>query len=248
MYSHPSLQPGTSRIPLLERPQPVRSPSHTSAHARGGSRVPKIRARRLRPKLLASYVLLGLSITLMSLFGGIYIQGQSAGRSLYRGNLLARTSEVASLANSASEEGFSYVLTGDTAEKEISLAKLASATISLREMAADAQLTSDEGRLFAEVLVALHAQDTAGARVLRWVLQDRRRRARDRYDRYEEALDAEAAMLVDLRAHLRTQNAKDRDATARKSAELTLLVGLAAVLVAIAAGSAFARETSPNRC
>ena len=196
---------------------------------------------RLRPKLIVSYVLLGLSITLISLVGGRYIQHQSTMRTSYRSDLLVRTSEIATLANSASEEGFSFVLTGEPEEKKRSLGKLAAARGALGEMASDAELSAEERRLFAEAILALDGQVTA-ARALFDAYSNTGGMTRKSYDRYEDALDAHAAKLTALREQLRNQNVEDRTAAACQSSQLTLLIGFVSMLVAAAVGSALARN------
>ena len=193
--------------------------------------------------MIASYVLLGLSITLLSLFGGRYIHQESVGRTSYRGNLLERTSEIASIANSASEEGFSFVITGDPNERESSLAKLATATGNLQQLAGDPQLAEEEHRLFASAVSALQAQTTAASEFFD-AYSDTGAVVRGRYDRYEAALDGQASKLIELRDYLRSQNVKDRAAVAQVSARLTLLIGFAAMLIAAAVGGAFARHVT----
>ncbi len=196
--------------------------------------------QRLRSKLVTSYVLLSLSITLLTLVGARHIEEGAARRASQRADLVARTSEVMFLVSSASEEGFSFALVGDEIEKTKSLSKLGAATSRLRELEAYAALAPDE-RSFAErAMVALRTQKSAATRLFDGL--ERSGFDRDRYDAYEVALDDSTDKLTELRAAMRARNVLEREVSAHNSERLIVFVGLAAVLLAIGIGSAFARR------
>jgi PAS domain S-box-containing protein len=199
----------------------------------------------LRLKLLASYVALGVCITLLSMLGGRTIQHRAERESAGRADLLHRAMDVASLTSSASEEGFSFVLTGEPQEKERALAKLDAAETHALELRSQAQQGDIERARLTKVVSAV--RELRGAATRMFDGYERAGRVDlESYDGYETALDALAGQVDELRTLTEAQNLREAEYVRRRSDRLTFLIGLLAVLVATGAGITFAdRVTKP---
>jgi len=85
-----------------------------------GRAVARVRCRMsrlgIRGKLVMSYLCLGAGVMLLSVFAERHIEREVQRSALRRMDLLRQTQTLASLASSASEDGFSYVQAGDVIE------------------------------------------------------------------------------------------------------------------------------------
>jgi hypothetical protein len=105
-----------------------------------------VRSRRLETTLVSGYVALSVLITLLSLLGGRVIQWHAEIERALRTDLVQRTEQLLSLAGSISEEGFSYVVSGDVHEEQQTLTKLAELDMRALKMRSQASLSDGESR------------------------------------------------------------------------------------------------------
>ena len=200
------------------------------------------RARfRLLPKLVASYAALGLCITLLSLLGGHYIQERATREAAQRNGLHRATSALLSLVNSASEEGFSYVLVGDATEKRSALAKFEDAAARARDLPTGTELSVEE-RTLVEGLERAVAQLRAVATAMFDGYESTHRVSIARYAGYEAGIDDLNDRLSELLGSLEARDAQATRTARRQSDLLTVLVGVTTVLVAVALGTVFGRR------
>jgi signal transduction histidine kinase len=197
----------------------------------------------LRGKLVVSYICVGASALLLSIFANRYVQSQAERAVAGRVELLRRTADLSSVASSASEEGFSYVVSGDDEERRHATEKLQLLVTKAHDLPRLDTLSTEEILLVARV-------DDAAVRM---------RRAEenmfegydlsglvphDNYEAYEVTIDALVDTIAVLEIAERAQ-ATERTAIAlRRSTRLTIGIGLVALLLAVAAGSAIGRRVT----
>jgi PAS domain S-box-containing protein len=200
----------------------------------------------LRPKLLASYVTLGVCITLLSLLGGGYNQRRANRAIDAKADLLGRTVDVASLCSSASEEGFSYLIAGEPQEKASTFAKLDSAAAKAIDLRTSYGRGDEEvGTRLTQVIAAVGQLRTAAT--LMFAGYERSGVAeRKSYEAYDEALDELAAQVNALHAFIRAQNVQEAARVRRVSDGLTVLIGLFAVCIAVGVGVAFSGRVTKS--
>jgi PAS domain S-box-containing protein len=196
---------------------------------------------RLLPKLVVSYVVLGICITTLSLLGGWCIQEGSARRSTGRSMILRRTFELSSMAGSAYEEGFSFVLTGEDAERTKALAKIEGAAADIRGLREETTLIPEERRLLRVTSDAVERMRGAATDLFMGFERTGVVSA-DRYQAYEAGIDGLTETIDALRASVLAENARDRETSRRTSSLLTVMVGLGAVLIGGGVGGTFARR------
>ncbi len=203
--------------------------------------VASARPARLLPTLALTYAILGVAITALSLLGGWYVQQRNAHRSATRADVVAKASELSSYIGSASEEGFSFVLTGSAEEKERAFEKVDMAEAYARSLAHDAPLTSGELDLvtriqrdiavFRATMVGLFGGDERSGGV-----------SPAEYDAYEGAIDEATEAVSELRGAALVENRRDGAAAQRVVFCLTAAWGVVLVALGVAAGLLIGRR------
>jgi signal transduction histidine kinase len=192
----------------------------------------------LRWKLVASYASLGALVTLLSLLAGYYVHERSQQRRAEEASFRGGTQQLQSLVASASEEGFSYVVSGDAEEAARFMAKIASARVSCEGLLVAPRLSESERTALWAVVASIDQMRDAGLALFEGYERTRGVDSRS-YQAYENGIDgawdAVAALDVAGRAH-----ATRDEASVRRTAELlTLGIGALAVVVAIGWGLLF---------
>jgi signal transduction histidine kinase len=215
---------------------PHPAPAPLDLHAVFG----RFRRFRLQTKLVISHVMVGALLTVLSLLAAHYVHGKADGRHADRAVVTAGVQELYSLVASASEEGFSYVLSGDVGERARFVAKLDAAgrrcdALSIVTLSHDERLSLNEVRRDVERLRA------AGAAMFE-TYEATHRFAPDRYEAYEAAVDGtwDATAALDLIAS--TQTALGGVMARRDSYRFSLAIGLLAIAVAVGLGGALGRR------
>ncbi len=98
----------------------------------------------LQSKLVASYLSVGLALTLLNLVAAHVLERNASKIDASRAETARMSKELSLTASSAFEEGFSFVLSGDEAEKAQCLAKLASVLVQTRALALRPGITAEE--------------------------------------------------------------------------------------------------------
>ena len=205
-----------------------------------------VRSLRLRAKLVASYTLLGVCITLVTLIGGRMAQANAYRENLRLGELLRSTQEMATLAESASEEGFAYVVSsGDPEERDTFFQSLHGIETKARSVQDGASITTGEHEALASIVACGERVRLIGPTMFR-AHEEVGTVPREVYVAYEDAIDqlnvATAALssLASLEFEHQLSRARVR------SDWLTVLVGLVAVAAAAALGTTLGRRiTAP---
>jgi PAS domain-containing protein len=203
------------------------------------------RSSRLRAKLVASYTLLGVGITLMSLVGGRFAQADAYRENLRLGELLRSTEEIATLAKSASEEGLAFVVSGDTEERHTFFQSLDRAEAKARSVQDGASITTGEREVLATIVACGEHVRGVGPDMFR-TYAETNAVSREVYLAYEEAIDqlADATSALSSLASMEFERALSRARV--RSDWLTLLAGLLAVAAAAAVGTTLGhRITAP---
>jgi signal transduction histidine kinase len=205
---------------------------------------PKSR-RSLKAKLISSYVAISLVITLMSLAGGRLIEWDVGRQRGAFSELLQKSAELLSLAGSISEEGFSYIVSGDESEAEKTLAKLKE--FHSRAFEARGSLSPDDPKAAALDVVQANADHLRDAAVEMFgEFRVKRSISREIYEHYDDAVDQLSDQIKVLHAVV-AEELVTRERRAQRMADwLTLAAGIATVLAGLGMGRAFGlRITRP---
>jgi PAS domain S-box-containing protein len=200
-----------------------------------------VRSRRLETTLVTGYVALSVLITLLSLLGGRVIQWHAEIERALRTDLVQRTEQLLSLAGSISEEGFSYVVSGDVHEEQQTLTKLAELDMRALKMRSQESLSDGESRGLAGVI---HGAEQLRAEAAQMFAAYRAtgRVPNERYVTYDAAVDDLAADIETLRGAVATQLEVDLRRAQRTADWLTLLAGIAAVSTGLGVGRVLGRR------
>src|ERR1700733_9443729 len=220
--------PSASAIPIMDATPGIGQP-------------PEIRSRRLETTLVTGYVALSVLITLLSLLGGRIIQWHAEVERVQHMDLVQRADRLLALAGSISEEGFSYVVSGDPHEAQQTLSKLADLEARTLQMRSGGSLSDAESRGLAGVL--------RGAQQLRseatQMFESYRTTGRvpsERYVGYDAAVDDLAAGIETLRTAMATQLEVDLKEAERTADWLTLIAGIAAISTGLGVGRVLGRR------
>src|SRR5580700_4168479 len=198
---------------------------------------------RLQTKLIASYVALGTLVTVLSLFGGRLIQAQGARHRLQGIEMLRATWELGAFVNSASEEAFSFVLTGELQEEEKAISKLDAAHMVARNLSFDGEMTPEERSSLDQVAAGADRLRQAATGIFDDYRRDRAVSAAS-YGAYEAEIDGLTDRLAELRGIALAENARSAARARRISDELTVLIGMLSVGIAAAIGSVLSRRAA----
>ncbi len=197
---------------------------------------------RLKHKLMVSYGALGALITVLSLLSGNYVNRRGERARLEQDLVMAATTRLASQVGSASEEGLSYVMSGDVAELAGFRAKLDAARDALTDLASARSLTGPERAALDEASVAVNRIDIGCLGDVPMEYPSTRRVAPGTYDGYEAAIDHAQETLAALVSAHRARRAEVESAAQATSRVMTLGIGLLAVALAIALGAFLGRR------
>ncbi len=195
----------------------------------------------LRSKLLLYGLGLGAGILLVSLLAGRWVEQQAQHGVAHRTDLLLRTEELATLAGSASEEGFSYVLVGDPQERERALSKLYALGVRVRGMSSIAAVAHIDTAHVAGVSSAADDFQQAGQAMFA-SFDETGAVPRVVYSAYEDALDRLVDKIAALDAAAQGQAEIDAASTRRTSNLLSLAISLAVLVLAFVCASALGRR------
>jgi signal transduction histidine kinase len=197
--------------------------------------------RTLEARLVASYVAVSVLITLTSLVGGRLIQWNAERERTRFGGFLQETESLLSLAGSISEEGFSYIVSGDESEAESTLTKLnefQAQTSALRNLAAAGEREAHE--LDEVTSQSTHLRDAALGMFGEFRVEHRI--SKDAYEGYDGAVDRLSVAITRLRGEV----SRELDARVRRAQTiadwLTVAAGLASVLMGVALGRSIGRR------
>jgi signal transduction histidine kinase len=188
----------------------------------------------LRTKLVASYVALSVTITFASIIAGQYVHSRADD---LRGRHAAVTrgiGEIATLAGSAYEEGFSFVLAGDPEERTFAADKLAIAETGARELRG-ASLSDGESVALDRVIAALAVLRLASTAMFDDFERDHAV-ARYRYETYDGAIDGASQAIASLDRAAVEESARGHESIRRTSDLLNAAIGLLAIAGAILGG------------
>jgi two-component system, sensor histidine kinase and response regulator len=195
----------------------------------------------LQTKLAASYIALGVCIVLLTLAAGTHVERQAEHRRANRFDVLDRIEKLWALTASASEEGYSYIISGEAEEAEKCLGKIDAAISGIDALCARDELAPAERDAAASALVALRSLRELAAGVFERFAVVHAFPAED-YHAYDRAIDVAADQVSRLDDVASAQTAKDAAMDRATRDRLTLLIGLVAVLIAIVAGIGFGRR------
>ena len=196
---------------------------------------------RFRTKLLASYVALGATITLVGLVGARTIEARADRQVAARTELIRRTWEISSQANSAAEQAFSFVIAGDADERVRSLDKIEAATSGLRDFDSQDGKTADEALTIKSLLLRAGELRLAADAMFEG-FGSQRGVPHPEYERFETALDELLVTLVRFRDDVRAENARVRERAETAATWLTVLVAIAGVALTFVSGHLLSRR------
>jgi PAS domain S-box-containing protein len=200
-----------------------------------------VRSRRLETTLVTGYVALSVLITLLSLLGGRIIQWHAEVERIVRTDLLQRTEQLLSLAGTISEEGFSYVVSGDPHEAQQALSKLAELEAQSLKIRSRALLSNEESQALAGVTRGTERLRSEAAQIFE-AYRATGSVPRERYVGYDGAVDDLAAGIETLRDAVATQVEVDLRRAQRTADWLTLIAGVAAVSTGLGVGRVLGRR------
>jgi signal transduction histidine kinase len=187
---------------------------------------------RLGTKLAIGYVGLSACITLLCLLGTRYVQNRAQEARAYRAEIVHRASEIDALVSAGSEEGYEYVLRGEKEEREKSAARFETALVEAKGLALEPRLTPDERILLERAAAGVETLQSAATRFFD-DFEQTHGVTEERYRAYENGIDASSDELSAFRARALQVTATDAKNAQRTSDALTVLVGLAAMVVAV---------------
>jgi signal transduction histidine kinase len=196
----------------------------------------------LQSKLVASYLSVGLALTLLNLVAAHVLQRNASRIDASRAETARMSKELALTASSAFEEGFSFVLSGDDAEKAQCLTKLASVLVQTRALALRPGITAEE---LEEIRDAQASTSLATRAALTMFAAAGERDLESKVasvGSYEVAMDhlvSEASGIVDV---VQKRTMMDAAAMRVRSDRSIFAVGFVAVLLGATMGVAFGRR------
>jgi signal transduction histidine kinase len=195
---------------------------------------------RLQTKLILSHAAVAAIVVILGLHASQYVHGQAVDHLARGAAVTAAVQELYALEASASEEGFSYVLSGDPNERAQFASKLDVAARRCDSIEA-ATLTDDERRGLLEVVANVRLLREAGDAMFD-SFEESHVFAHDRYVAYEAAIDRSWESIASLDSVARAERAR-RWASARQTSDrLSVAIGLVAIALAVGLGSALGRR------
>ncbi len=189
----------------------------------------------VRERLLVSYVLLGVALTVLGAVGARLIYAEVERRVVERAVVVHDIKWLAATGSASAEESFGYLLTSDRGERRGALNKFdeaCSAARHLRDEVVQIGLSPDLATLvqldsceLGHVGKALFASFEAGGKV-----------SHDEYHDFENAEDTLASNIVDLDLQVDRASAHDRAMTARATDAMLAALGFVGVLIAVLTG------------
>ena len=205
----------------------------------------RTRLKGLLTRLVISYFFLGACTALLSLVASRYIQTQIALSNERRSDVMRRSQELAMLAGTASEEGFSYVLSGEPEEETKTLSKLDTLGLRARELADDPNLSSDERQIADATAKAGDELRAAAVRMFAHYQKNAELDSGD-YKSYDEAIDGVADCVADLASLAIKEGARENAAANKRLNAWMLNIGGISMLIAFVVGLVLARRiTAP---
>jgi PAS domain S-box-containing protein len=195
----------------------------------------------IRTKLVLSYLALGAGLMLLSVLANRQVELAARRSTGQRIEMLRQTQELAVLANSATEEGLSYVLMGDVRERELALSKIDTMAGRVRELSAISALTPREAILLDVVGKAVDAFKASGGAMFS-SYTEAGAVPREIYETYDAALDRLVEQIAMLNATARAQGEAEAISLRRRSDLFTIGIGLVALILAFAVGGALGRQ------
>jgi PAS domain S-box-containing protein len=203
------------------------------------------RSLPLRAKLVATYIALGVGITLISLLGGRIIEDRAFSENLRSAELLRSTQVIATIAKGATEEAFSFVVSGDLLEKDKCLGGLDEAEARIGALRSETLLTDAE-RADLVVLIDATQRVRNAARVMFRSYEETLFPVRLDYQAFEKANDELTDAITNFSSLAGAESTRELGSARIRSQILTVLVGLVAVAIAAAFGITFGRRiTAP---
>jgi PAS domain S-box-containing protein len=201
----------------------------------------KLSGLRLQEKLVISYVVVGACIALLSFFGDRFIDARLDRQGTLRAATLRETAEIAALAGGASEEGFSFVVAGNPAEKQLTLQKVGSLLARVETLRAAPELNAKE-RALLDVVTHSAERFRAKASSLFAIYEDTGAVSPSAYEAYDATIDDLDAAVRGFRAEVREQLVRDEAAAHSASNLLAVATGVASLLIAVLLGSLFGQR------
>ncbi len=196
---------------------------------------------RLRHKLMLSYAALGATITVLSLLAGSYVRGRDEHARVARDLVTSGTMRLASLVASASEEGFSYTVSGDAGERDQFRARLEATRSACARLASAPGMTGPERAALHDVSTAVAEIDAAASTMFEGY---ERTHAVELglYTDYETAIDHAHDAVAVLASASRAQSEVAASAVRVASGVMTLGIGALALVLTIALGALMGRR------
>jgi signal transduction histidine kinase/HAMP domain-containing protein len=194
------------------------------------------RPRGLRTKLVASYVGLSAGITFASIVAAQYVHARTDDRRARHAVVLRAVGEISALTSSAEEEGFSFALAGDPAERAFAVEKLARADMRAHRLRSGSTLSAGESASLDGVILSL-ARLRESMMAIFDELDHGNTITRQRFAAYDGTIDAATDAGQALDQATLDEGAREGGSDHRTSDLLTAAIGLLAVLGAIAGGS-----------
>jgi signal transduction histidine kinase len=196
----------------------------------------------LQSKLVASYLSVGLALTLLNLVAAHVLERHASQIDASRAETARMSKELSLTASSAFEEGFSFVLSGEDAEKAQCLTKLAGLLVQARALAQRPGITAEE---LEEIRDAEASTSVATRAALTMFAAANEREPKSKLASvaaYEVAMDhlaGEANEIVDV---VQKRTMMDAAAMRVRSDRSIFAVGFVAVLLGATMGVAFGRR------
>ena len=195
---------------------------------------------RLRAKLVAGCAGMCVCVTLVCLLGGRVVRTRTENQRGAQAQLIRRAVGVESQVHSGTEAGLAFLLTGDADERTRSLSMLDTAVQDARRLAANPLSSGDEADLLRGAVLSIDRLRTSAVALFD-DFDPSHGVQQDRYLRFMGAANAANDQLAALHAFTRSLNARSQEESGRQSDVLTVLVGVAAILLAMAFAAAYTR-------
>jgi two-component system cell cycle sensor histidine kinase/response regulator CckA len=191
---------------------------------------------RLKLRLVASYLLLGACTTTVNLGVGRWARQRTFAVVARHAELLDRAEKLSRVATASAEEGFSYLLVSDARERALALTDLATADGEAQALHDGSDLSDDERRQLAIVLVGVG--DLRRETVSMFESHELTNAVPlDRYRAYDDAVDQLLAHLAEFVTLVRAENERVDAAESRRADLIRIGFGIVAIALAAAAGS-----------
>jgi two-component system chemotaxis sensor kinase CheA len=197
----------------------------------------------LRAKLTLSYLLVGIAVTVLNLYATDRTEQAAARVRNARTESLQHAQQLLSVANSAFEESFAYVLSGEPAEKESCLGKMLMLAVQHKALMQRPDLGAEE--LAQATTADLHIHDVLEhTRELFREYETRGSVRPEMFVAYERSIDALSESAKELLRVIAAKAAND-DRMTRRATTLTIFkIGSVAVFATGLLGMLFGRSVT----